>query len=109
MISRHLPGQLVKFYGVEGTGFFHWFFPFEPDEARMQKDEMRNTEEQLKVMCSKAARELNIIVYGGECIQAADGSLSIIDFNDWPSFGGCRAEVGIRHREAVIASPATEK
>lgn len=109
VISRHLPGQLVKFYGVEGTGFFHWFFPFEPDEARMQKDEMRNTEEQLKVMCSKAARELNIIVYGGECIQAADGSLSIIDFNDWPSFAACRAEAASNIAKAVIAAVKQQK
>lgn len=109
VISRHLPGRLVKFYGVEGTSFFHWFFPFEPDEARMQKDEMRNTEEQLKVMCSKAARELNIIVYGGECIQAADGSLSIIDFNDWPSFAACRAEAASNIAKAVIAAVKQQK
>ena len=104
VISRHLPGQLVKFYGVAGTSFFHWFRPFDPEDAKMQKEEMKRTEEQLKAICAKAARELNITVYGGECIQADDGSLSIIDFNDWPSFSACRTEAASSIAKAVIAA-----
>ena len=104
VISRHLPGQLVKFYGVAGTSFFHWFRPFDPEDAKMQKEEMKRTEEQLKAICTKAARELNILVYGGECIQADDGSLSIIDFNDWPSFSACRTEAASSIAKAVIAA-----
>lgn len=104
VISRHLPGQLVKFYGVTGTSFFHWFRPFDPEDAKMQKEEMKRTEEQLKAICTKAARELNIMVYGGECIQADDGSLSIIDFNDWPSFSACRTEAASSIAKAVIAA-----
>lgn len=104
VISRHLPGQLVKFYGVAGTSFFHWFRPFDPEDAKMQKEEMKRTEEQLKAICTKAARELNIMVYGGECIQADDGSLSIIDFNDWPSFSACRTEAASSIAKAVIAA-----
>ena len=104
VISRHLPGQLVKFYGVAGTSFFHWFRPFDPEDAKMQKEEMKRTAEQLKANCTKAARELNIMVYGGECIQADDGSLSIIDFNDWPSFSACRTEAASSIAKAVIAA-----
>ncbi len=104
VISRHLPGQLVKFYGVEGTPFFHWFRPFDPEDAKMQKDEHRATEEQLKTICHAAARELNIMVYGGECIQAADGSLTIIDFNDWPSFSACRTEAAANIAKAVMSA-----
>ena len=104
VISRHLPGQLVKFYGVAGTSFFHWFRPFDPEDAKLQKEEMKRTEEQLKAICTKAARELNIMVYGGECIQADDGSLSIIDFNDWPSFSACRTEAASSIAKAVIAA-----
>ena len=51
-----------------------------------------------------AARELNLVVYGGECIQADDGSLSIIDFNDWPSFATCRAEAATNIAKAVMAA-----
>ena len=94
----------MKFYGVAGTSFFHWFRPFDPEDAKMQKEEMKRTEEQLKAICTKAARELNIMVYGGECIQADDGSLSIIDFNDWPSFSACRTEAASSIAKAVIAA-----
>ena len=97
-------GKLVKFYGVAGTPFFNWFFPFDPDDAGRGKEEHRHTDEQLKAICGKAARELNLVVYGGECIMADDGSLSIIDFNDWPSFAPCRAEAAASIAKAAISA-----
>lgn len=104
VISRHLSGKLVKFYGVEGTSFFHWFRPYEAETLSMKDEETRRTDEQLKSICRKAARELNLVVYGGECIQATDGSLSIIDFNDWPSFSSCRTEAATNIAKAVISA-----
>jgi glutathione synthase/RimK-type ligase-like ATP-grasp enzyme len=104
VISRHLVGRLVKFYGVAGTNFFQWFRPYEAEALNMRDEETRRTDEALKALCAKAAKELNLIVYGGECIQAADGSLSIIDFNDWPSFSPCRAEAATAIAKAVMAA-----
>lgn len=104
VISRHLPGRLVKFYGVEGTNFFHWFRPYDPDNIKPRDEQNRATDETLKTLCRKAARELNLVVYGGECIQADDGSLSIIDFNDWPSFSSCRQEAATNIAKAVMAA-----
>lgn len=104
VISRHLPGKLVKFYGVAGTPFFHWFRPYEPETLKPRDEETRRTDEALKALCRRAAKELNLIVYGGECIQAEDGSLSIIDFNDWPSFSACRQEAATNIAKAVMAA-----
>jgi len=104
VISRHLPGQLIKFYGVDGTPFFHWFKPFEPESLQASHDELRATDEQLKTICRAAAHELNLVVYGGECIMSDDGSLSIIDFNDWPSFSSCRAEAATNIAKAVMSA-----
>ena len=104
VISRHLTGKLVKFYGVAGTPFFHWFRPYEADPLTMRDEQNRRTDEALKELCRNAARELNLIVYGGECIQADDGSLSIIDFNDWPSFAPCRTEAATYIAKAVMAA-----
>ena len=58
VISRHLPGQLVKFYGVAGTPFFHWFKPFEPETPKSARtdESHRATDEQLKAICRRAAR-----------------------------------------------------
>lgn len=109
VISRHLPGQLVKFYGVAGTPFFHWFYPFHPEDHKLSKEEQRHTDEKLKAICRKAAKELNVAVYGGECIQAADGSLSIIDFNDWPSFSACRTEAAASIAKAVMQAVREQK
>lgn len=104
VISRHLPGKLVKFYGVEGTNFFHWFRPYEAETLSMKDEETKRIDEQLKTICRRAAHELNLVVYGGECIQAEDGSLSIIDFNDWPSFSSCRTEAATNIAKAVISA-----
>lgn len=104
VISRHLTGKLIKFYGVMGTPFFYWFKPFEPDDDKTNPEEHRHTDAQLKEICRKAAQELNIIVYGGECIQAEDDSLSIIDFNDWPSFSACRPEAATNIAKAVMSA-----
>lgn len=104
VISRHLPGRLVKFYGVAGTLFFHWFLPYEAEPLNLRDEANRRTDETLRTLCRNAARELNLVVYGGECIQADDGSLSIIDFNDWPSFATCRAEAATNIAKAVMAA-----
>ena len=104
VISRHLPGRLVKFYGVAGTPFFHWFLPYEAEPLNLRDEANRRTDETLRTLCRNAARELNLVVYGGECIQADDGSLSIIDFNDWPSFATCRAEAATNIAKAVMAA-----
>jgi len=44
----------------------------------------------LKKTCSRAAKVLNIHIYGGDCVVDASGNICIIDFNDWPSFAPCR-------------------
>ena len=104
VISQHLPGRLVKFYGVAGTPFFYWYRPYESESTPPRDEANRRTGEILRELCDKAARELNLIVYGGECIEAEDGSLSIIDFNDWPSFSACRNEAAMHIAKAVMAA-----
>ena len=90
VINRHLEGDLVKFYGVVGTPFFYYFFPFEHGGGKEREHQI--DKQYLMDICRKAADVLDIKVYGGDCILGADGSLSIIDFNDWPSFAPCRNE-----------------
>ncbi len=105
VISRHLQGQLVKFYGVETTPFFTWFMPFEPEGHKMSREEHRDLDQRLKTVCKRAARELNLVVYGGECILSPDGStLSLIDVNDWPSFSACRIDAATNIAKAVMTA-----
>lgn len=108
VINRHLEGDLVKFYGVAGTDFFYWFCPF-----RDSRDAVKNGTSEaaapkfepsvLRGICEKAAGLLDILIYGGDCIVGEDGTLRIIDFDDWPSFAPCRAEAAPYIARAVLA------
>ncbi len=99
VINVHLDGDLVKFYGVKGTPFFFWFYPFDLGHSKYGWEEVNGksqgikfSEETLKDICHRAAEELDIEVYGGDCIVSPEGEIRIIDFNDWPSFAPCRNE-----------------
>lgn len=107
VINRHLKGDLVKFYGVVGQPFFYWFYPFDhPDsEAEEHNEESKKNvfdEEYLKELCGKAADILDLKIYGGDCIIEQDGTIRIIDFNDWPSFAPCRAKASVYIAKAVL-------
>lgn len=99
VINEHLVGDLVKFYGVSGSPFFYWFYPFDVHHSKFGHEEINGKPkgisfavDRLKTICDKASKTLNVTVYGGDCIVAPDGTIRIIDFNDWPSFAPCREE-----------------
>lgn len=102
VLQPHVPGDLIKFYGVGpggggpegGPPWFRWFYhkdqrlaghPFDPGRlARLVRD---------------AAAALGLEIYGGDAIASADGSLLLLDLNAWPSFALYRDEAA-----PVIAS-----
>ncbi len=99
VINVHLEGDLIKFYGIQGTPFFYWFYPFEAGHSKYGAEAINGParglkfdEEYLKKICHEASEVLDVKVYGGDCIIADDGQIRIIDFNDWPSFAPCRDE-----------------
>ena len=97
-VSAHVPGDLVKFYGVAGTGFFRYYYPTDDGDTKFN-DELRNGSarhypfvvEALQADAETLAEAVGIKVYGGDCIICEDSSYCVIDFNDWPSFSRCRA------------------
>lgn len=97
VISRHVEGDLVKFYGVADSDFFFTFYPLEEGHSKFGQEEVngashyyRYDRESLYQWCQKAAKMMNIDVFGGDCIIDGNGRFSMIDFNDWPSFSPCR-------------------
>ena len=46
----------------------------------------------LHQICRDAAEALDVKIYGGDAIVDADGTIRLIDFDDWPSFAPCRTE-----------------
>ena len=109
MVNEHLEGDLIKFYGVNGTDFFYWFYPFEMKHSKFGLEKINGEPtgisfkvETLQQICNQAASVLQVDVYGGDAIVAADGSMRIIDFNDWPSFAPCREEAADAISELIL-------
>ena len=102
VINRHLVGDLIKFYGVSGTDFFYWFYPFEGGHSKYGYEEINGVsrgldfdENRLHEICRKASDVLDVKVYGGDCVISPEGEIRLIDFNDWPSFAPCRNEAAV--------------
>ena len=114
VINKHLKGDLVKFYGVSGGDFFHWFYPTEANHSKFGLEKINGKpagiafcEQELKRICGQAAEVLGIHIYGGDCVVCQDdGSIKIIDFNDWPSFAPCRDDAAPRIAAAICAGIA---
>ncbi len=109
VINKHLTGDLIKFYGIAGTDFFYWFYPFDAGHSKYGYEEVNGksrgiefSEEYLRDICCKASDVTDVKIYGGDAIVAADGSISIIDWNDWPSFAPCRAEAAPHIAKCII-------
>lgn len=99
VVSAHVVGDLVKFYGVVGTGFFRYYYPTDDCQSKFG-DEQRNgkahhysfNENLLQQQMEQLAEVVGVQIYGGDCIIRSDGTWCVIDFNDWPSFSRCREE-----------------
>jgi len=115
VLCEHIEGDLIKFYGVSTPAqsnnkselrFFHWLYPttLVDSEGTVKGSkfgfEALNgptkgfpfKEKELQSICHHAAHALNLQVYGGDAIISPNGSIQIIDFNDWPSFSPCLNE-----------------
>lgn len=107
VISEHVEGDLIKFYGVSGTPFFRYFYPREGEKFSKFGLESHNaatahhpfSAEELRQSAERVARHSGIAIYGGDAIISPDGKSYIIDFNDWPSFSACREDAA----EAIAA------
>lgn len=111
VINRHLAGDLLKFYGVQGEPFFHWFYPFDEGHSKYGHEMVNGKShgydfdvDHLKSVCENVSRLMNVKIYGGDCIVASDGTMQIIDYNDWPSFAPCREEAALAIAKCVLAA-----
>lgn len=111
VINRHLTGDLVKFYGVSGQKFFYWFYPFDEGHSKYGHEAINGKsrgipfdEERMREICQKASDILDVKIFGGDCIIDPDGSIRIIDFNDWPSFAPCRKKAAPAIAKCIAAA-----
>jgi hypothetical protein len=83
-VQEHRHGTEIKFYGVAGSLFFHWFVTSGSAAAAVDAEALRD-------LAERAAAAVGLDVYGGDVIAEPGGQLTLIDLNDWPSFAPCRA------------------
>ncbi len=98
--NAHLPGDLIKFYGVSSETeqiFFHWYYPSPTEGSKFGLEAINGQahgyhfdEIQLRNLAHQAAHATRLQVYGGDAIVDTEGNIRFIDFNDWPSFSPCR-------------------
>ncbi len=98
ILCEHITGDIVKFYGIQGEDFFRWHYP-DPATTKFGLEKINGAPQrhkfdttQLRDTAFRAAKALNIKIFGGDCIITAKGEIYIIDLNDFPSFSAYRDE-----------------
>lgn len=96
MVQEHQRGDLVKFYGVEGTDFFRWMYASQ-GHSKFGLEAVNGKEKgyafdatRLKHYADLLAKRVNVPIYGGDAVIDEEGGFWFIDFNDFPSFSCCR-------------------
>jgi glutathione synthase/RimK-type ligase-like ATP-grasp enzyme len=101
VVQEHIVGQEFKFYAVRGHGVIHAF-------ASHASHDLSIDHERLNTLARQAGESLGLDIYGGDCVVTPDGSLCLIDINDWPSFRGCRP-VAATHIAQHILTQAQQR
>jgi hypothetical protein len=97
ILQRHIYGDVVKFYSVKDTDFFRWYYVNGNNHFQFDVKELME-------LTYKSAEILNLQIYGGDAIVSEDGSLTVIDINDWPSFANFRDEASKFIAEVIYAN-----
>ncbi len=101
-LQAHVPGPVVKFYGVTDGRFFSWY----GSEAGFAGQRPAVDEGRLKALAFEAAAILGLDVFGGDVAFPEPDRPVLIDINDWPSFAPFREDAAqaiaayITHRVA---------
>jgi len=89
--QEHVPGDLVKFYGLRNalasleSNWFEWFYHRDKGMLGYSFDPSY-----LRRTAFAAAAALGLEIFGGDAIIRANGDPVIVDVNAWPSFARYR-------------------
>ena len=108
LVQEHKVGDLIKFYGVEGTNFFHWQYAsrahpkFEHEKINGKEKGYAFDPTKVHRLAEKLAKKMQVPIYGGDAVIDEKGKIWFIDFNDFPSFSSCRDQAAKAIAERVI-------
>ncbi len=95
VLQAHAQGWLVKFYGVRGMGLTDCYAAspsngkFGLERYNDQPDCASVDIQALTTVAERISEILGVDIYGGDAVVGADGAITVVDFNDWPSFRSC--------------------
>ena len=107
--QAHIEGDIVKFYGVNNSPFFKFFYPTDNDFSKYNLEIINGKAHhypfrlsEFQSECVRICNLTGIDIYGGDAIITSSGEWFFIDFNDWPSFRSCRTEAARAIADLVI-------
>ena len=112
VLQAHVKGWLVKFYGVRGMGLTDCYAASPADgkfglERYNDQPDCASVDVQtLKAVAERISKILGVDIYGGDAVVGADGAITVVDFNDWPSFRSCT--VGAAQKIATLIMKKTD-
>jgi glutathione synthase/RimK-type ligase-like ATP-grasp enzyme len=83
LVQEHVEGDVIKFYGAGTKSYFSAFLA-------STGEEISSTAGQLRRLARQAAEAIGLEIYGGDAVVTPKRDVTLIDFNDWPSFSRCR-------------------
>jgi len=95
VLQAHVKGWLLKFYGVRGMGLTDCYAASPSDgkfglERYNDQPDCASVDIQaLTAVAERISEILGVDIYGGDAVVGADGTITVVDFNDWPSFRSC--------------------
>ncbi len=109
VVTAHVPGDLIKFYGIAGTQFFRTYYPTADGMSKFGNETQNGLPHYyaydvyaFQRLAERIATLANIRIYGGDAIVDEKGRMVVIDFNDWPSFSRCRLDAVEAISELVV-------
>jgi hypothetical protein len=84
-VQEHVPGPVVKFYGLADGRFFRWYSADSGPDTPAWLDGDR-----VRALAYEAASLLGLEVFGGDIVFPEPDRPVLIDLNDWPSFAPFR-------------------
>ena len=98
-VQAHVPGPVLKFYGVGAGLLFH---AFREDGRPVDSDTVDLNV--LRRLAFAAARTVGLNVFGGDAVVPSPTHPTLVDLNDWPSFAPVRQEAAAAIAQLAEAS-----
>lgn len=103
VVSRDIPGEKIRCYGIASSGWFHCFMPFREDPHLLEENDDNGLYSRVKDICMRAASILKVDIFGCDLVLSDAGECYLVNFDDWPSFAPIRKEAAKAIAKSIMA------